>query len=212
MITNNPDLYNYMRDRGVWCTYVTQPSLKWNTDELAIIFPDTHAANVSCNAHAEKYEDLYRKECDDIIKWMQCSSRVIIVTPVIKFDSEYMKTVATEQYEKLCKLHINYKKQVIDTFKLGELVGASRLQLRYKGVNTINFDIVNMNGIKRPKYKWIDKKTGKQKQQDVHYLNVINKTTDKYERRKLRYIPHYTLFSQLYKKLKESGKLWNVMD
>lgn len=200
MITNNPDLYNYMRDRGVWCTYVTQPSLKWNTDELAIIFPNTHDMTVCGNRFNQAKEVEYRKECDDIIKWMQCSSRVIIVTPVIKFDSEYMKTVAAEQYEKLQQIH--YAKQNIHTRDLGSIIVPHRLQLRYIGIDPIDFDVVKNDNFKDPKYWWVDKESGMVKKQQMHYVNVMNVSSDKYTRRKLRYIPEYTLFSQLYKKLK----------
>lgn len=196
MITNNLDLYNYMRDKGEWTTLMLNPSNKWDTDELVIAFPETHKANVSCNAYENDND--YKIECQGIIDWMKCSSKCIIVTPVIKFDSEYMKIHALEQYEQLQE--IIYKKQVIDTSNIGQLIGANRIQLRYIGIEPINFDVVE-SLIRRPMFEWIDKKTGQKKHQDVHYLNVINMTKDREERRKLRKVTPYALYSQFYKKL-----------
>lgn len=193
MITNNPDFYNYMRDRGVWCTFMLTPPKNYTTTELVIAFPNTHNMTVCGNRfNKEKCED-YQKECQGMIDWMQCSSRVIVVTPVIKFDSLYMKENAPYQYELLQQ--INYKKQNIHTRDIGSLLVPHRLQLRYKGIEPIEFDFVATDNINDPMYVYGDK------QIQVHYMNVINTSNDKYERRKLRYIPEYTLFSQLYKKL-----------
>lgn len=194
MITNNIDFYNYMRDKGVWMTLMLSPSDKWNTDELAVIFPDTHNCTICGNRFNNVKENDYRKECANIIEWMKCSSRVIVVTPVIKFDSDYMKEHAPEEYELLQQ--IDYKKQVIHTKHIGSLINPHRLQIRYVGIEPIEFDKVNTDLIKDPMYYYGDKR------QQMHYINVLNATSDKYERRKLRYIPEYTLFSQLYKKLK----------
>lgn len=194
MITNNIDFYNYMRDKGEWMTLMLSPSDKWNTDELAVIFPDTHNSTVCGNRFNKEKENDYRKECANIIRWMQCSSRVIVVTPVIKFDSNYMKEHAPEEYELLQQ--ISYKKQNIHTKYLGSLINPHRLRIMYVGVEPIEFDKVNTDLIEDPMYYYGDKR------QQMHYINVLNATNDKYERRKLRYIPEYTLFSQLYKKLK----------
>ncbi len=49
MITNNLDLYNYMRDKGEWVTLMLNPSNKWDTDELVIAFPDTFNMSVCGN-------------------------------------------------------------------------------------------------------------------------------------------------------------------
>lgn len=200
MITNNIDLYNYMHDRGVWCTFMKTPSRKWNTDELVVAFPEAHVSNVSCNAHTDKYLDEYRQECKNIIDWLNCgSSRVIVVTPVIKFDSIYMYEHAREQYDRL--RDVRYEKQVIHTKEIGELINPHRLQIRYKGIEPIKFDLKETKNIRDPHYCWIDKTSRMIKAQQMHYINVLNATTDKYERRKLRHIPEYALFSQLYKKL-----------
>lgn len=196
MITNSVTLYNYMRDRGIWCTLLLEPPKGKKTDELTIVFPEVHKANVSCNAHENDND--YKIECQGIIDWMKFSSKCIVVTPVIKFDSEYMKLHAPEQYEQIQA--ISYKKQVLDTSTIGQLVGANRVQLRYIGLEPISFDVVE-SLIRRPMFEWIDKQTGKHKRQDLHYLNVINMTKDRDERRKLRKITPYSLYSQFYKKL-----------
>ena len=194
MITNNVDFYNYMRDRGVWCTYMLKPPTDFKTDELVIAFPDTHNMTVCGNRFNAKKVEEYRKECSDMIDWMQCSSRVIVVTPVIKFDSAYMKKHAWVEYNLLQQ--INYKKQIIHTKNIGSLLVPHRLQLRYIGIEPIKFDEVNTDNIKDPMYYYYPNK-----RQQLHYMNVINMSNDTLERRKLRYIPEYALFSQLYKKL-----------
>lgn len=180
-----------MRDRGVWCVYMNNPVA---TDDLVVVFPDTHNMTTCGNRFNLEKREEYRKECEKLIDWLECSSRVIVVTPIIKFDSMYMYENAREQYDRL--RNIRYEKQVIHTRNIGELLVPHRLQIRYIGIEPIKFDTVCCNNIKDPMYVYGDK------QQQVHYINVINASHDKYKRRKLRYIPEYALFSQLYKKLK----------
>lgn len=197
MITNNIDLYNYMTNRGVWCTYFKHPPKVTAGDELVIVFPTCHNMTVCGNRFNKEKELNYIDECHEMINWMECGNRVICITPVIKFDSEYMRRIATNEYERLQR--VNYHKQIIHTKDIGELLVPHRLQIRYKGVKPIEFDIVN-NYMRDPKYWWIND-CGDLKHQQWHYLNVINASHDTETRRKLRYIPEYTLFSQLYKKL-----------
>jgi hypothetical protein len=204
IITNNADFHAYLTNRGVPCTYLVYPPDYYIEDSLVIVFPNTHVSNVSCNAHTNKYIDEYRKEMDNIVNWLECCEHIIMVTPVIKFDSKYMKDNAPKQYERL--QNIKYHKQVIHERNIGSLINPSRLQLRYKGIDKINFDIVKHENLIDPMYEWFNK-YGKQKQQQQHYMNVLYATKDKIERRKLRQIPRYTLYSQIYKKLMEQGGL-----
>lgn len=195
--TNDTDLYNYLQAKGVHCIIYNKPI---EGDILNIWFPETHVANVSCNAHTDKHIDEYKKEMDNIVNLLTSVSKILIITPVIKFNSQYMKNKAPEQYERLQK--IEYNKQVIHERNIGTVTNPSRLQLRYKGIDKIDFDVVKSKNLIEPMYEWINK-YGEQKQQQQHYINVINATKDKFERRKLRKIPRYTLYSQIYKKLKE---------
>ena len=194
MITNNSDFYNYVRDHGGFCTYITQPSIiNWDTDDLVIVFPNTHNSTTCGNRFNKEKVEEYRKECQNIIDWMQCSERVIVVTPVIKFDSKYMYDNAYVQYMRLQQ--IAYKKQVIHTKDIGELLVPHRIQIRYVGMEPIEFDKVKTDNIIDPMYYYGEKR------QQTHYMNVINMSHDTITRRKLRYLPEYALFSQLYKKL-----------
>ena len=200
--TNNDDLFTYLQSKGVKVFLYEKPC-KIN-GVLNVFFPSTHVANVSCNAHTNKYINDYVKEVDEIVTWLESSCKILIITPVIKFDSQYMKDNAPEQYKRLQK--IGYHKQVIHEKDIGSLIVPSRIQLRYRGIDEINFDIVKNDNIMDLNYEWIDKH-GKQKQQQQHYINVINMTKDKFERRKLRHIPRYTLYSQIYKNLVKRGEM-----
>ena len=200
MITNNVDFYNYMTNRGVWCTYFKHPPKASAGDELVVVFPTCHNMTVCGNRFNKEKELDYIDECHKMIDWLECGNRVICITPIIKFDSEYMRCVATKEYERL--QHINYHKQIIHTKDIGELLVPHRLQLRYKGVKPIEFDIVNCGNFKDPKYVWFDNgNVFRPKRQQIHYINVFNASHDTETRRNLRYVPEYTLFSQLYKKL-----------
>ena len=190
MITNNPDFYNYLRDRGVECTYLMNPI---KTDDLVIVFPETHNCTVCGNRFNNEKVEEYREECKNIIDWMKCSGHVVVVTPVIKFDSMYMYEHAREQYDRLRR--VKYKKQIIHTKDIGSLLVPHRLQLRYVGIDPIEFDKVKTDNIKEHMFYYGDKR------QQMFYLNVINLSRNTNTRRKLRYIPEYSLFSQLYKKL-----------
>lgn len=198
MITNSLDLYNYMRDKGEWTTLMLNPSNKWDTDELVIAFPDTFNMSVCGNRfNVEKIDD-YKKECEKVLEWFEASERVIVITNVCKFGTPYMKLHTPELYKRLKGL--GAVKQVIHTKNIGELINPHRLQIWYKGVEPIKFDKVKSDNIIDSVYRWTTK-YGECKKQQTHYINVINASNDKYERRKLRYVPEYTLFSQLFKKL-----------
>lgn len=193
IVTNNADFHAYLTNRGVPCTYMLYPPDYYIEDCLVIVFPTTHNMTCCGNRFNKEKENDYRHECDMMIDWLECGNKVICITPVIKFDSEYMKRVATKQYKRL--QGVNYHKQLIHTKDIGELLVPHKLQIRYVGIEPIEFDIVNTH-MCDPKYTW------KNKSQQQHYMNVINASRDTETRRKLRYIPEYTLFSQLYKKLK----------
>lgn len=198
MITNNLDLYNYMRDKGEWTTLMLDPCNKWDTYEVVISLPDTHNMSVCGNRfNKEKLHD-YKKECEKVLQWLESSERVIVITNVCKFGTPYMKLHAPELYKRLKGL--GCVKQVIHTKNIGELINPHRLQIWYKGIEPIKFDEVKTTNIIDPVYEWDSDGYGLKRQQ-THYINVINASHDTYERRKLRYVPEYTLFSQLYKKL-----------
>lgn len=199
VITNNADFHAYLTNRGVPCTYLVYPPDYYIEDSLVIVFPTTHNMTVCGNRFNKEKEIDYRRECDAMVDWLECGNRVIMVTPIVKFDSEYMKRVAHKQYERL--QGVNYHKQVIHTKDIGELLVPHKLQIRYVGIEPIKFDIVDCGNIKDPKYVWWNS-NAQYKSQQTHYMNVLNATHDTITRRKLRYVPEYTLFSQLYKKLK----------
>lgn len=199
MITNNIDFYNYMMNRGVWCMYLKAPVKADPKNELIVVFPKCHNMTTCGNRYNESKEDDYQIEANDMLDWLEWGNRVIVVTPVIKWDSLYMKTVAPDAYERCQKTKV--EKQVIHTKNIGELLVPHRLQLRYKNVKPIDFDIVATDNLFNPCQYWYDANAGYLKKQQVHYFNVLNASHDTLTRRKLRYIPEYALFSQLYKKL-----------
>lgn len=204
MITNNIDLYQYMTNRGVWCTYFKTLPKVTAKDELIIVMPECHNMTVCGNRYNNTKEDDYRIEATNMLDWLEAGNRVICITPVIKWDSDYMKEVAPDAYERCQKIDVS--KQIIHTKDIGELIVPHRLQIRYKNVEPINFDIVATNKLFNPCHSWYDDNTGYLKKQQVHYFNVLNASHDTLTRRKLRYMPEYALFSQLYKKLFTSTK------
>lgn len=198
MITNNADFYQYMMNLGVPCTYMLYPPDYYIDDELVIVFTNKyHAVGVCGNAHQNKYEREYERECSELLDWLECGERVIMISNIIKLGTPYMAKnykLLQQRYNKL-----NITKQVIHSKEIGELLVPHKLQIRYVGVKPIQFDIVDTHMYDH-KYEWHSDGYGLKRQQQ-HYLNVINASRDTKTRRKLRYIPEYTLFSQLYKKL-----------
>lgn len=201
MITNNEDFAAYLTNKGIPCTYlVNAPEV--NIDDLAVLFTnDCHALSTCGNRFQDNKKEDFKREADHLLNWLERCNKVIMISNVIKLGTPYMaKNFETLQrrYDKL-----NIKKQVIHTKDIGSLLVPHRVQLRYKNVRPIDFDIVATDNIKDPKYTWFVDGRWDQgiKRQQIHYLNIINSTNDTEERRKLRYIPEYSLFSQLYKKL-----------
>lgn len=200
VITNNADFHAYLTNRGVHCTYLVYPPDYYVTDDIIVVFTnDCHAMSVCGNAHQNKYKKEYEIECKKLLDWLECGEHVIMISNIIKFGTPYMKSVAPKQYERL--QGVNYHKQVIHTKDIGELLVPHKLQIRYVGVKPIEFDIVDCGNILDPKYGWLAHDYSCFKSQQTHYMNVLNASRDTITRRKLRYVPEFALFSQLYKKL-----------
>lgn len=189
MITNNEDFYQYMTNRGVPCTYLKEAI---NSDDLAVIFTNKcHALSVCGNRFQD--DQAFEKEASGLLDWFERCNKVIMISNVIKLGTPYM----AKHFETLQQRYnqLNIKKHVIHTKDIGSLIVPHKVQIRYKNVRPIDFDFVATDNIKDPQYYYGNKR------QQVHYLNVINASKDTETRRKLRYLPEYSLFSQLYKKL-----------
>lgn len=201
MITNNEDFAAYLTNKGIPCTYlVNAPGV--NIDDLAVLFTnDCHALSTCGNRFQDSKKEDFKREADHLLNWLERCNKVIMISNVIKLGTPYM----AKNFESLQRRYdkLNIKKQVIHTKDIGSLLVPHRMQLRYKNVRPIDFDSVATGNIKDPKYTWFvgGRRDHGVKRQQIHYLNVINSTSDTEERRKLRYIPEYSLFSQLYKKL-----------
>lgn len=201
MITNNIDFYNYMTNRGVWCTYFKHPPKVKPHNELVVVFTnDYHTLSVCGNRFQDDNKNEFVREASELMDWFDCGNRVIMISNIIKLGTSYMCDnfeVLQQRYDKL-----GITKQIIHTKDIGSLLVPHKMQLRYKGIKPIEFDIVNCGNIKDPKYVWFDNgNVFRPKRQQIHYINVFNASHDTETRRKLRYIPEYALFSQLYKKL-----------
>lgn len=198
MITNNIDFCNYMTNRGVRCTYFKYPPKVKPHDELVVVFTnDYHALSVCGNRFQDNIKDEFVREASELMDWFDCGNRVIMISNVIKLGTPYM----AKNFETLQRRYDKFgiTKQVIHTKDIGSLLVPHKMQLRYKGIKPIEFDIVDTH-MWDFNYVW-ESKSGEMKRQQLHYINVINATSDTEERRKRRYIPEYSLFSQLYKKL-----------
>lgn len=201
MITNNEDFYNYMRNKGIWCTYFKHPPKVHAKDEIIVVFTNNcHAMSVCGNRFNDDKKDDFEREASELLDWFEYGNRVIMISNVNKFGTLYMRDNFKSLQQRYDKLGIT--KQCIHTKDIGSLLVPHRMQLRYKGIEPIDFDIVVTDNINDPKYVWcVNGNLFNTKSQQIHYINVINATNDTEERRKLRYIPEYALFSQLYKKL-----------
>lgn len=198
MITNNEDFYQYMTNRGVPCTYLKEAI---DSDDLAVIFTNKCHALSTCGNRFQN-DQAFEKEASGLLDWFERCNKVIMISNVIKLGTPYMAKhfeALQQRYDKL-----NIKKQVFNTKEIGSLILPHRVQIRYKNVRPIDFDFEGPNdNIKDPQHEWWcdDGWRLQKKRQQVHYLNVINATNDTETRRKLRYLPEYAIFSQLYKKL-----------
>ncbi len=198
MITNNEDFATYLTNKGVPCTYLVSAP-KVHIDDLAVLFTNNcHALSVCGNRFQNNKKEDFECEADHLLNWLERCNKVIMISNVIKLGTPYM----AENFETLQQRYdkLGIKKQVIHTKNIGSLLVPHRVQLRYKNVRPIDFDFVATDNIDDPQHIWIDK-CGNVKRQQVHYFNVINTSDDTEERRKQRYLPEYSLFSQLYKKL-----------
>lgn len=194
VITNNTDFYTYCCNKGVICTYIPKPTNIKFDDALIVVFTNEyHALSVCGNRFNSEKEEEFKREASELLDWFDVGDHVIMISNINKFGTPYM----AEHFELLQQRYDKHGivKQVIHTKDIGSLINPHKIQLRYKGIEPIEFDFVATDNIKDPKHVYGDK------QIQVHYMNVLNASDDTEERRKLRYIPEYTLFSQLCKKL-----------
>lgn len=199
MITNNEDFATYLTNKGVPCTYLINAP-KVPIDDLAVLFTnDCHALSVCGNRFQDNKKEDFEHEADHLLNWLERCNKVIMISNVIKLGTPYMAEnfeMLQQRYDKL-----NIEKQVFNTREIGSLLVPHRVQIRYKNVQPIMFDFEGPKySLRDPKYVWLDD-NGNYKRQQVHYINVINTSNDTETRRKLRYLPEYAIFSQLYKKL-----------
>lgn len=197
VITNNTDFYTYCCNKGVICTYIPKPTNIKFDDALIVVFTNNyHALSVCGNRFNSQKEEEFKHEASELLDWFDVSDHVIMISNINKFGTPYMRKnfkLLQQRYDK----H-GIVKQVIHTKDIGSLINPHKIQLRYKGVEPIEFDFVATDNIIDPVYTW---GLGLKRQQ-YHYINVINASHDTNTRRKLRYIPEYSLYSQLYKHLK----------
>lgn len=197
VITNNTDFYTYCCNKGVICTYIPKPTnIKFEYALIVVFTNNYHALSVCGNRFNSQKEEEFKREASELLDWFDVGDHVIMISNINKFGTPYMRKnfkLLQQRYDK----H-DIVKQVIHTKDIGSLINPHKIQLRYKGVEPIEFDFVATDNIINPVYTW---GLGLKRQQ-YHYINVINASHDTEIRRKLRYIPEYTLFSQLQKKLK----------
>lgn len=201
IITNNIDFYTYCCNKGVICTYIPKPTNIKFDDALIVVFTNNyHALSICGNRFNDEKKEDFEHEASELLDWFDVGDKVIMISNVNKFGTPYMRDnfeLLQQRYDKF-----GITKQVINTKNIGSLINPHRMQLRYKNLEPIKFDYVSTDNIKDPKYWWIDKDCGMVKKQQIHYMNVLNASSDTEERRKMRYIPEYSLYSQLYKHLK----------
>lgn len=201
IVTNNTDFYTYCCNKGVICTYIPRPSNIKFDDAIIVVFTNNyHALSVCGNRFNNDKKEEFEREASELLDWLDCGDHVIMVSNINKFGTPYMR----DNFELLQQRYDKHDiiKQVINTKNIGSLINPHRMQLRYKNVKPIKFDYVCADNIKDPKYIWCARDYSCFKSQQVHYINVLNASSDTEERRKLRYIPEYSLYSQLYKHLK----------
>lgn len=199
IVTNNADFYNYLSNKGIQCTYFSKaPTTNWS-NAICVIFTNTyHSLSVCGNRFNEEKTADFISDASELLDWFDVSNQVIMISNVNKFGTPYMR----DNFELLQQRYDKHEiiKQVIHTKNIGELINPHRIQIRYKGIKPIEFDMIDEPNVKEFRYWWRTRDNGYKRQQ-VHYINVLNATSDTETRRKLRYIPEYTLYSQLYKKL-----------
>lgn len=204
IVTNNEDFYQYLQNRGVVCIYAPKPMTHYSNDDLVVVFTnDYHSLSVCGNRFQNNKKHEFVREANELMDWFERSDRVIMISNIIKLGTPYMRNnfeLLQQRYDKL-----GITKQVIHGKTIGELINPNKKQIRYKNVEPIEWDIMNTN-MYDPKYIWKNKH-GKIKQMQQCYINILNATRNTDERRKMRYIPYYVVFSQLYKQLKKRGDI-----
>lgn len=201
VITNNTDFYTYCCNKGVICTYIPKPTNIKFDDAIIVVFTNKyHALSVCGNRFNDKKKEDFKREASELLDWFDVGDHVIMISNINKFGTQYMR----DNFELLQRRYDKFgiTKQVINTKNIGSLINPHRIQLRYKNVKPIEFDYVRTDNITDPKYTWYARDYSCFKSQQVHYMNVLNASSDTEERRKMRYIPEYSLYSQLYKHLK----------
>ena len=194
VVTNNKDFYNYLRSKFVdvmYSTYLQSVGI----DVIQIWFPNTHDCTICGNAYNKDRlkSGAMQKNFVDIANAVTYDN-TIVITPITHFMGSIMK----QHFAKLqdtCE-RLDVQKQVINTWELGELNRPHRIQIWSKR-GEYKLEPVTDH---KPQERLVEYGHIGKSQNEVYY-NAFYKKSDKFTRRKQRYIPEYAVFSQLYKQL-----------
>lgn len=187
--TNDLNFFKYCQSKFIDITYSYKP----NKDGLNVFFPESHNITICGTAYMKDRIESgdFHRECQTMLEWLTVPN-TILITPITMFGGPKMREIMP--YEARILNEMDITKQVINTWKLGELIQPHRVQIWSNNGTTLK-PITD----KEPIIDWVY--YGKGKRQQAHYINVFNGNGSKETRRKQRRIAEYALYSEIYNQI-----------
>lgn len=195
IVTNNEHFAKYANSKFIEVYYRTKPETVFR-DDLYIIWPETHAINMSGNKYLKQHRDtgeMYQNY-RNMLDWFKCGEHVMLITSVCSFGGGTMKAYEPDLYDIYSLMNID--KYCIDTWQLGEIVNLRKIQ-----VWTNDKNIPQLVPVVHTKPQTNDIKYGYNNHQDVLNFNVFKQYRDKNLRRKLRKTVEFSLYSEIVKQV-----------
>lgn len=189
--TNNVDFYNYLQSKFVEVVFYRKPL----ADFKNIFFSEQRNTLISGNAHnkARILSGDFQKDCNEFVDLFKTGYDLIVLTGVTMLMGPKHYKYARDSYDEGNSLGITRKR--IHTSQLGEVVCPRYVQI-WSNNETYLTAITDLEYDTPIKY-------GRDKRQGWKDFEVFYKHVSKDERHKMRYVPEYALYSQLYHQIIE---------
>ena len=194
VVTNNADFAKYLQSKFVECYLSNRENVF--PDAVYVVFDNCRNSSVCGNRFNQRRLEngTMKADFENLLKYFKVK-HLVMVTPITHFGGKLMREhypILQDYYDAMM---MQVKKTRINSSQLGELLLPRMLNIYTKGVpqlkpitdKIIEREMIRVNGKNQCKFD----------------LDVINATTDKDERSKLRYFPEYAVYSQIYHQILE---------
>lgn len=193
--TNNVDFYNYLQSKCIEVVFYNKPLAGVKN----IFFSEQRNTLVSGNAHNKErvLSGKFQQDCNEFIDLFKTGHDLIVLTGVTMLMGPKHYRYARDSYD--AGVSLGLVKTRIHTSQLGEVVCPRYVQIWSNRP-------IELNAVSDLVYDTPIKYANGRKGQSCKDFKAFVRGGDKDVRHKMRYVPEYALYKQLYNQLIEDVK------